>query len=695
MTNVHGISVSGGSFPAQIWRRFMDPALAGLPARDFPEPASRWCSSSGSAGPGRSRTTRTTSLRCEPATTTTEEATTTPARRRTAPKAPAPAAKPAAPAPELPTRAPPGLQAPSANGGRPAERELRRRRSPRASPRPASSGSRRPRRGARARRSSRATAASPTRGRPGRSSRCSSPRSPRTSSGSSCCGAASLALRAAILVAAAVQLVPLGAPLLLSTDAWTYWGYGWIAAEGGGNPYVDPPSAFPESPAAPYLGADWRDTTTVYGPAFTLVSEPVARIAGLVVRRGRVALQEPRRARRAGRDRRGLPELPTARARGGVRRLEPRARGPRGGRWPQRRARRRARRDAPSRSACTAGATASGAVWALAVARQVGAARLLRARGARRARPRARRRARSASSRPCRRRRGRDVALRPRLARRARPARRQRRARDELRASLAARAARPAARGRARRSRSPCSRWASPGSPGTRSPGARGSGPPRASSSRRRPTSRSGTSRGPFRSRRRRTTTGSRGSPRSRSRRTCCRRRSRSDRRSRGATRMPSSSNTTRNRPLARRAANGAAEPAPVRPPGRGSSAAASSTATQGASPRTGKLKTRRRSERCAPSVFVALTGASGGITASARRGGPGVAPDDVLARREVGAERHVAPDGQRAEEDSRQERRDDDRPCPRAGSPTRSAAAAAPRRAPPRRTAPGARPAV
>ena len=77
-----------------------------------------------------------------------------------------------------------------------------------------------------------------------------------------------------------MQLVPLASPLLLSTDAWTYWGYGWIAAEGGGNPYVDPPSAFPESPAAPYLGADWRDTTSVYGPAFTLVSEPVARIAG-------------------------------------------------------------------------------------------------------------------------------------------------------------------------------------------------------------------------------------------------------------------------------------------------------------------------------------------------------------------------------------------------------------------------------
>jgi hypothetical protein len=89
-----------------------------------------------------------------------------------------------------------------------------------------------------------------------------------------------IAVGAAIAVAAAVQLVPLASPLVLSTDAWTYWGYGWIAAEGGGNPYVDPPSVFPQSPAAPHLGADWRDTTSVYGPAFTLVSEPVARLAG-------------------------------------------------------------------------------------------------------------------------------------------------------------------------------------------------------------------------------------------------------------------------------------------------------------------------------------------------------------------------------------------------------------------------------
>ena len=40
MENVHGISVSGGSFPAEIWRRFMEAALWRTPPRDFPdEPA--------------------------------------------------------------------------------------------------------------------------------------------------------------------------------------------------------------------------------------------------------------------------------------------------------------------------------------------------------------------------------------------------------------------------------------------------------------------------------------------------------------------------------------------------------------------------------------------------------------------------------------------------------------------------------
>ena len=86
--------------------------------------------------------------------------------------------------------------------------------------------------------------------------------------------------RAVIVLAAAIQLVPLAAPLLLSTDAWTYWSYGWIAARGDGNPYAEAPESFPTNPALPYMGSAWLDTTSVYGPVFTMTSQPVASVAG-------------------------------------------------------------------------------------------------------------------------------------------------------------------------------------------------------------------------------------------------------------------------------------------------------------------------------------------------------------------------------------------------------------------------------
>ncbi len=87
-------------------------------------------------------------------------------------------------------------------------------------------------------------------------------------------------LRAILLVAFAIQVAPLAGPLLLSTDAWTYWEYGRIAAVHGGNPYVDTPSEFSGDPAYEHAGAAWRETTSVYGPAFTLLSELVALVSG-------------------------------------------------------------------------------------------------------------------------------------------------------------------------------------------------------------------------------------------------------------------------------------------------------------------------------------------------------------------------------------------------------------------------------
>ena len=91
-------------------------------------------------------------------------------------------------------------------------------------------------------------------------------------------GAVRLALVAAVAVA--VQLAPLASPLLISSDAWTYWDYGRIAVVHGANPYTHPPRDFSNDPAYPYIGGAWHGATSVYGPLFTLGSEPVTVAAG-------------------------------------------------------------------------------------------------------------------------------------------------------------------------------------------------------------------------------------------------------------------------------------------------------------------------------------------------------------------------------------------------------------------------------
>jgi alpha-1,6-mannosyltransferase len=89
----------------------------------------------------------------------------------------------------------------------------------------------------------------------------------------------SATLSAVLVVAVAIQLAPLAAPLLLSTDGYSYWDYGRIAAVHGGNPYKDRPSRWPSDPAYRRMGKDWQERTSVYGPAFTLVAEGHARVA--------------------------------------------------------------------------------------------------------------------------------------------------------------------------------------------------------------------------------------------------------------------------------------------------------------------------------------------------------------------------------------------------------------------------------
>jgi hypothetical protein len=84
--------------------------------------------------------------------------------------------------------------------------------------------------------------------------------------------------RDVLVLGAAVQLLPLLAPLMLSTDAWAYWGGGRIAAVLGGSPYVDVASQYPGDIAFGYLG--WVDTVTPYGPIWAAFSGAIATVGG-------------------------------------------------------------------------------------------------------------------------------------------------------------------------------------------------------------------------------------------------------------------------------------------------------------------------------------------------------------------------------------------------------------------------------
>lgn len=74
------------------------------------------------------------------------------------------------------------------------------------------------------------------------------------------------------VLACAIQLAPLAAPLLVSSDAWTYWSYARLH-----DPYRQSPSH--DRVSSPYAGAAYLHETSAYGPAFALASKPVALTA--------------------------------------------------------------------------------------------------------------------------------------------------------------------------------------------------------------------------------------------------------------------------------------------------------------------------------------------------------------------------------------------------------------------------------
>jgi penicillin-binding protein 1A len=117
MENVHGIAVAGGSFPAEIWRRFMEQAVRYSPPQEFPEPIMppQWqdfhqgpWAYAGAVPETTTTATTTTTSKEHPTPATTEQATVTvapttaPTTTTAAPPPPPPVTTVAPPPPTAP-----------------------------------------------------------------------------------------------------------------------------------------------------------------------------------------------------------------------------------------------------------------------------------------------------------------------------------------------------------------------------------------------------------------------------------------------------------------------------------------------------------------------------------------------------------------------------------------------------------------
>jgi hypothetical protein len=87
-------------------------------------------------------------------------------------------------------------------------------------------------------------------------------------------------LVAVCAIAAAIQLVPLAGPLLISRDVYAYWAYGRVAAVHHANPYSVATVRFHSDPAARAMAPVWRSSKSVYGPVFSAASEGLAATSG-------------------------------------------------------------------------------------------------------------------------------------------------------------------------------------------------------------------------------------------------------------------------------------------------------------------------------------------------------------------------------------------------------------------------------
>ncbi|MBV9195670.1 MAG: DUF2029 domain-containing protein [Solirubrobacterales bacterium] len=88
-----------------------------------------------------------------------------------------------------------------------------------------------------------------------------------------------LTARPVLIGIACLNLLVLLAPPMLSTDIFSYVAYGRMGTLYAANPYLHGPSAIALDPLYPFIGAQWVNTPTSYGPLFTVLSYLFAHLS--------------------------------------------------------------------------------------------------------------------------------------------------------------------------------------------------------------------------------------------------------------------------------------------------------------------------------------------------------------------------------------------------------------------------------
>jgi len=91
-------------------------------------------------------------------------------------------------------------------------------------------------------------------------------------------GAAEITPRVALVSIAALCALFLLAPVVLSTDVFSYQAYGRMGTLYATNPYLHGPSTIRLDPLYPFIGSKWVTAPTAYGPLFTGLSYALAHL---------------------------------------------------------------------------------------------------------------------------------------------------------------------------------------------------------------------------------------------------------------------------------------------------------------------------------------------------------------------------------------------------------------------------------